>query len=164
MNFFGNTNNQYLLFYKQKIGTDLMCNKGTDLGADMLAISPTAAKTARARWGFQTETSTPETGSREKGLARGSTCSTNLEIGEQKCGTCFGESGNILGYQIIIVRYKGDYLNGIKQGKGIFWWTTGPHAGERYEGDFMHDRSAWQLSKIVHINRPNNLKVYVIPA
>ena len=41
--------NQYLLFYKQKIGTDLMCNKGTDLGADMLAISPTAAKTARAR-------------------------------------------------------------------------------------------------------------------
>ena len=42
----------------------------------------------------------------------------------------------------IIVRYKGDYLNGIKQGKGIFWWTTGPHAGERYEGDFMHDRSA----------------------
>ena len=31
-------------------------------------------------------------------------------------------------------------MDGIKQGKGIFWWTSGPHAGERYEGDFMHDR------------------------
>merc|ERR1711974_543007 len=43
----------------------------------------------------------------------------------------FHQSGN---------RYKGDYVDGIKEGQGIFWWTSGPHAGERYEGEFRHDR------------------------
>ena len=37
-------------------------------------------------------------------------------------------------------RYKGDYLNGIKEGEGVFWWTSGPHAGDKYIGFFQEDR------------------------
>ena len=28
-------------------------------------------------------------------------------------------------------RYKGDYVNGVKEGRGQFWWTSGPYAGDK---------------------------------
>ena len=34
----------------------------------------------------------------------------------------------------------GDYVNNKKEGNGIFWWTTGSHAGDRYEGQFENDQ------------------------
>ena len=35
---------------------------------------------------------------------------------------------------------EGDYVNNKKEGTGIFWWTTGSHAGDRYEGQFENDK------------------------
>lgn len=43
----------------------------------------------------------------------------------------FAQSGN---------RYKGEYVDGVKQGQGIFWWTSGQHAGDRYIGAFSGDK------------------------
>lgn len=37
-------------------------------------------------------------------------------------------------------RYKGDYKNGVKEGQGQFWWTSGPYAGDKYIGGFFKDR------------------------
>ena len=34
---------------------------------------------------------------------------------------------------------RGDYLNNKKEGDGIFEWTAGSHAGDRYEGKFQND-------------------------
>ena len=28
-------------------------------------------------------------------------------------------------------RYKGDYVNGVKEGRGQFWWTSGTYAGDK---------------------------------
>ena len=39
-----------------------------------------------------------------------------------------------------LYRYKGDYVNGTKEGQGQFWWTSGPHAGDKYIGEFHEDR------------------------
>ena len=39
----------------------------------------------------------------------------------------------------------GDYINNKKEGNGIFWWTTGSHAGDRYEGQFKDDKR-WKKS------------------
>ena len=36
--------------------------------------------------------------------------------------------------------FIGDYVNNRKEGNGIFWWTTGSHAGDRYEGEFIGDK------------------------
>ena len=36
--------------------------------------------------------------------------------------------------------FSGDYVNNKKEGNGIFWWTTGSHAGDRYEGEFKGDK------------------------
>ena len=38
------------------------------------------------------------------------------------------------------MRIEGDYVNNKKEGRGIFWWTTGSHAGDRYEGQFENDK------------------------
>ena len=35
---------------------------------------------------------------------------------------------------------SGDYMNNQKEGNGIFWWTTGTHAGDKYEGQFKNDQ------------------------
>ena len=35
--------------------------------------------------------------------------------------------------------FRGDYLNNKKEGDGIFEWTAGSHAGDRYEGKFQND-------------------------
>ena len=37
-------------------------------------------------------------------------------------------------------RYKGDYVNGVKEGRGQFWWTTGRYANDKYVGQFHLDR------------------------
>ena len=31
-------------------------------------------------------------------------------------------------------------MNNQKEGNGIFWWTTGTHAGDKYEGQFKNDQ------------------------
>ena len=36
--------------------------------------------------------------------------------------------------------FSGDYVNNKKEGNGIFWWTSGSHAGDRYEGEFKGDK------------------------
>ncbi len=41
---------------------------------------------------------------------------------------------------LIFLLLSGDYLKGVKQGFGQFWWTTGPHAGDKYLGQFKSDR------------------------
>ena len=42
--------------------------------------------------------------------------------------------------QRFLLWIEGDYLNNKKEGTGIFWWTTGSHAGDRYEGQFEDDK------------------------
>ena len=37
-------------------------------------------------------------------------------------------------------RFKGDYVDGVKQGFGQFWWTSGRHAGDKYVGQFQADK------------------------
>ena len=39
-----------------------------------------------------------------------------------------------------LLRFKGDYVDGVKQGFGQFWWTSGRHAGDKYVGQFRADR------------------------
>ena len=31
-------------------------------------------------------------------------------------------------------------MDGVKQGFGQFWWTSGQHAGDKYVGQFQADR------------------------
>ena len=40
--------------------------------------------------------------------------------------------------------FQGDYVNNKKEGNGIFWWTNGAHAGDRYEGEFKEDKRCKQ--------------------
>ena len=49
-------------------------------------------------------------------------------------------SGQIPVDGLFFVRFKGDYVDGVKQGFGQFWWTSGRHAGDKYVGQFRADK------------------------
>ena len=48
--------------------------------------------------------------------------------------SCYKSNGRIY------FSFSGDYVNNKKEGNGIFWWTSGSHAGDRYEGEFKGDK------------------------
>ena len=43
-------------------------------------------------------------------------------------------------FNLFLLFTIGDYVNNKKDGDGIFWWTAGSHAGDKYEGQFKNDQ------------------------
>ena len=59
----------------------------------------------------------------------------NIYIGYFNNNKQNGE-GTIYDLNLDNIRYKGNFVNGIKNGKGIFYYKN----GDKYEGDFINDK------------------------
>ena len=70
------------------------------------------------------------------------TCKVNDEdINSEYSGGCKGGLANGHGTAKGRDTYTGDFVNGNKQGKGIYVWGSGSQwAGDRYEGDYVNDK------------------------
>ena len=53
-------------------------------------------------------------------------------------------------------RYEGEWRNDKKEGKGIFYWNADPWKGDRYEGDFRNDKYEGKGIYYYHDGRRNN--------